>query len=260
MIFLKASKKGSWQLTQEAKDEFERKFRALEDSKKWKLRDGVYVEDIMYKFGTKCTHEHPVHSFILNVDDKCWEEESDFTPEDISAIRTFGNYAFRPISDNLNALFAAYKGHPQVDALGFLIEKTNMLGPYDPRTHPDEYKVHHALQQFVGYYVDDVFAGVESWSEQDFVTHVWSVFDRFFHPLGVMTSRDRTCEATSQRVNSDRAVTGSSEIKDKKRSIRPDLVLLKDGLQYGCSELGKTLGLYLTKRKSSRPYCIVRKP
>ncbi|KAI8142737.1 hypothetical protein BJV82DRAFT_713857 [Fennellomyces sp. T-0311] len=142
-----------------------------------------------------------------------------------------------------------YKDHPQANALDFLIEITNMLGPYNPRTQPDEFKLVAAIQQFVGYYADGVFAGVESWSEQDLVTHVWSVLDRFFHPLGVMTSRDRTCLATSQRMDSDRAVTGSSEVKGKKRSIRPDLVLLKNCLEYGCSELGTNLSSVSDKKE-----------
>ncbi|KAI8142738.1 hypothetical protein BJV82DRAFT_579321 [Fennellomyces sp. T-0311] len=104
-----ASKEESCQLTHEAKAEFEQKFKAMKDDKKWKLRDGVYVEDVMYKFGMKSTHEHPVHSFILNVSDKCWEECSDFTAEDLNTIRTFGNYAFPAISDNLKDILENFR-------------------------------------------------------------------------------------------------------------------------------------------------------
>ena len=50
---------------------------------------------------------------------------------------------------------------------------------------------------------------------------------------------DRTCLATSKRMNHGRGVTGASSIKAKVRSTRPDLVILKNNIEYGCSELGK---------------------
>ena len=51
--------------------------------------------------------------------------------------------------------------------------------------------------------------------------------------------RDRTCEATSMRVNEGRKVDGTSEIGNKKPSIRPDLLLIRKEVEYGCSEVGK---------------------
>ena len=42
-------------------------------------------------------------------------------------------------------------------------------------------------------------------------------------------------------INNERSVTGTAEIADKKGAIRPDLMLVKYGVEYGCSELGKNL-------------------
>ena len=41
------------------------------------------------------------------------------------------------------------------------------------------------------------------------------------------------------RVNEGRKVNGRSEIGNKKSSIRPDLLLIRKEVEYGCSELGK---------------------
>ncbi|KAG0173398.1 hypothetical protein DFQ28_006895 [Apophysomyces sp. BC1034] len=69
--WLKLEKDGSYQLTDDAKTEFRKKFNALKDEQEWKLREGIYIEDVMYNFGISCTHEHPVHSFVLCIYDPC---------------------------------------------------------------------------------------------------------------------------------------------------------------------------------------------
>ena len=57
ILFLKASKSDSHKLTPEAKAEFDKKYQAMDNNQKWKIQSGVYVENIMYNFGKKCTHE-----------------------------------------------------------------------------------------------------------------------------------------------------------------------------------------------------------
>lgn len=39
------------------KDAFTDKYNALDPTKKWKLRDNVYVEDKIYEFGMTCAYE-----------------------------------------------------------------------------------------------------------------------------------------------------------------------------------------------------------
>ncbi|KAI8142746.1 hypothetical protein BJV82DRAFT_614151 [Fennellomyces sp. T-0311] len=234
-----ASKNNSHMLTPEARSEFDRTYNAMKKEDKWEIRDGVYVEDIMYNFGTRATHEHPAHSFILNLSDPCWEQE--FDEESLVAIRSYGNYSLPTLHSHVQELFDTYDNQPKDDVLDFLIEKTNELGPYNPRTNEDLYKLQNVIQQFVGYYLDDVFDNVKSWTEEDFVTHIWGPFDRFFHSSKIITTRNKTCLATSQRVSGERRVTGLSMVSDKKASIRPDLVLVQNGLEYGCSEIGINL-------------------
>ena len=63
------------------------------------------------------------------------------------------------------------------------------------------------------------------------------------------TCRNKTCMATSVRLNSDRSITGTSEVKAKQRSVRLDLVLLKNNLEFGCSELGTNVTSILKKKE-----------
>ena len=61
--------------------------------------------------------------------------------------------------------------------------------------------------------------------------------------------RDRACMATTLRVNEERKVTGTDEIDNKKKSIRPDLLLVKDDVEYGCSEVGRSDNVIPTKKE-----------
>ncbi|RUP51179.1 hypothetical protein BC936DRAFT_149500 [Jimgerdemannia flammicorona] len=60
------------------------RFKAFEDSKKWKLQSGRFVEDILYQLGLKCRFHHPVHSFIIDGEDSFTNEA--FTEEEMEEI------------------------------------------------------------------------------------------------------------------------------------------------------------------------------
>ncbi|KAG2227216.1 hypothetical protein INT45_008460 [Circinella minor] len=64
-----------------------------------------------------------------------------------------------------------------------------------------------------------------------------------------MIFRDRTCIATALRTNEGRKVTGTNEIANKKKSSRPDLLLLKNDIEFGCSELGKSEDVVSTRKE-----------
>ena len=51
------------------------------------------------------------------------------------------------------------------------------------------------------------------------------------------------------RINNERSVTGTAEIANKNWAIPPDLMLVKNGLEYGCSELGKNLNAMTDKKE-----------
>ena len=61
--------------------------------------------------------------------------------------------------------------------------------------------------------------------------------------------RNQTSVATSKRINSERGISGVSTVADKKASIRPDLVLVSNGFEYGCSEVGKSLSAIPDKKE-----------
>ncbi|KAL0086166.1 hypothetical protein F4703DRAFT_1578780 [Phycomyces blakesleeanus] len=228
----------------------------MDPQKKWKISEGVVVEDKMYKFGLSCTYEHPVHSFILDVDDPCWI--SVFSAKELNIIKASGKASMPPLSDGLKEFFQKFS------ELSTLIEPStgdspNLLpssyqesflkrlwsiaadhGFYDPLTHFDEDWAQRSIIEYISAYRWNVIQRLTArGSEMDFVVRIWSQLDKCFDNIAVETFRNRGCIATSVRMNEKRRVTGRDPLVPKSFSTKPDLVLYKEDVEYGCSEVGK---------------------
>ncbi|KAI8147203.1 hypothetical protein BJV82DRAFT_598155 [Fennellomyces sp. T-0311] len=84
-------------------DEYHAAHAHLQDSKKWKLKNGDYAEDIIYKYGSGCDHQHPVHSYILDIDDPIWARE--FSEEQLEEISSAERSALPELSDGVKNIF-----------------------------------------------------------------------------------------------------------------------------------------------------------
>ncbi|KAG2227221.1 hypothetical protein INT45_008465 [Circinella minor] len=93
LLFFWSAKSDSYELTLEMKEEYKKAFDALDNNKKWVLDDGRKVEDAI-----------PVHSFILDTRDKCWE--SVFTPSQLEQIDS-GKKALCEYSESCKNIFSA---------------------------------------------------------------------------------------------------------------------------------------------------------
>jgi hypothetical protein len=50
-------------------ESFDKSFRSFDDSQKWKLSTGEYVEDILHKYFIAHEQEHSAHSWVIDIDD-----------------------------------------------------------------------------------------------------------------------------------------------------------------------------------------------
>ncbi|KAI7860796.1 hypothetical protein BDC45DRAFT_5444 [Circinella umbellata] len=66
------------------------------------------------------------------------------------------------------------------------------------------------------------------------------ILDKVFDDMMIQTRRDKKSIATTIVDNQERAITGLTGVRAKICSIRPDLVLFKNGVEYGVAECGKT--------------------
>ncbi|KAG2225877.1 hypothetical protein INT45_006573 [Circinella minor] len=256
-----SSKGDSCPLTDEAREHFKKAFDDMNDDNKWELRKEnnkrIFVEDIMYEFGMKCEYEHAVHSFILDLNDTCWN--SYFTIEEKKALFKSGNWKLPPIDpeireilDNHALSVADLVGSEEEEVKDELLDclwtSITKQGYYNPKQEFDKYWIQQALVSFLDMYrLNKLKEIVYQGSEMDFVIQCWSKFDRCFDDLGVVgrftdfwiKKRDRTCLATLVRVNAQRTISGAGPIESQHRSVRPDILIMKDGIEVAVGETAK---------------------
>ncbi|KAG2225889.1 hypothetical protein INT45_006585 [Circinella minor] len=76
-------------------------------------------------------------------------------------------------------------------------------------------------------------------SEMDSVIQCWSkIFHCCFDDLEAV-GRDRTCMATLVRVNTQRTISGAGPIESQHRSVQPNILLMKDGIEIAVGEMAK---------------------
>ncbi|KAI9246907.1 hypothetical protein BDA99DRAFT_526464 [Phascolomyces articulosus] len=247
-----SSKGDAYEMSDEMLEEYKDTFKGLDDSSKWDLGDGVYVEDILYQHGLTCTHEHLSHSFILDIDDPNIKKL--FTSEQWEEIKSTPCEAFEKYNDTCKDLFnmvselvsdymtdksMVLSAKEEEEVVDLLFEKLNENRLPNPKTNHNEYWIQKTMIEYLEMFRWKVIDWVKTGgSEMDFIVNVWAPLDKVFHDLMVATKRDNTSLSTNYIDNQDIGVHGSA-IPSKLRSIRPDLVLFRNGLEYGVGECGK---------------------
>ncbi|CAG8800507.1 23108_t:CDS:10, partial [Cetraspora pellucida] len=106
----------------------------MEDDKKWRLSTGKIVEDALYDFASKCSHEH----FIIDPIDKLYVDNDVFTKEEL---REIGAYKRRSLPEIPNDLFDYLMTFAK-DTLHELRHAINqpikvIQGEFNPKKHHD---------------------------------------------------------------------------------------------------------------------------
>ncbi|KAG2223659.1 hypothetical protein INT45_010018 [Circinella minor] len=182
-------------------ENFKQEHTSFIPNKKWVLSSGRCVEDVMFEYGQKLSHEHPAHSYILCVDDSNWKNV--FTEEEINELLNEGNPCLPVLNENVRSILQEFieagkktsqetleEDKLDTNMLDSLIKTAHKLGPFDPRTQYEQFWVLSAINQLLGYYANDLMTMMGSnVSELDLVARYWSVFDRSFDDVKVITTR-----------------------------------------------------------------------
>ncbi|KAI7850504.1 hypothetical protein BDC45DRAFT_245774 [Circinella umbellata] len=215
----------------------------MDDDNKWELRKEnekkIFVEDIMYEFEMKCEYEYAVHSFILDLNDTCWNKY--FTVEEKKAMFKSGNWKLPSIDpeileilDNHIVSVANLVGSEEEEVKDELLDclwtSITKPGYYNPKQEFDKYWIQQALVSFLDMYrFNKLKEIVYQGSEMDFVIQCWSKFDRCFDDLGVV----------GRSSYSQRTISGAGPIESQHRSVRPDILIIKDGIEVAVGETAK---------------------
>ncbi|KAI7851170.1 hypothetical protein BDC45DRAFT_572256 [Circinella umbellata] len=184
----------------------------MDDKKKWDLRNKVYVEDLVYKYGVESAYEHPSHPFLLDMDDKCWEEV--FISDRVDKIKSDGIFALEDCNDACQKMFVSSKNVEQEQStIDQLWSKISEYGFINPRTHYDEYSTQMSILLDLDLYC---------WKTVDWIKNHGSKMD-------YTVRLDKSSVATTRVDTKDRVVSG----------IAPLPVLFREGNEYGAAECAK---------------------
>ncbi|KAI7856070.1 hypothetical protein BDC45DRAFT_533956 [Circinella umbellata] len=230
----------------------------MKNENKWEFKrdDNTisYLEDVMLTHIKKCSFEHCALSLIFDVDDKVWdnyltenEKESLAGSDDSSlpdipeSVQSILVKCSKIIERTLKEAGKMTKQQQQKEIVDNLHEYVESIEGFDPYKEFNEHWVVDTLRHFISLYRWNVLERMNSheWSEIDFVLQAWSQLDKVFRNIFVDTKRDVSCVATLARVNNERCVDGLMPISEQAKSVRPDLVLYKEDVEYGLGEAGK---------------------
>ncbi|KAI8387381.1 hypothetical protein BD560DRAFT_382294 [Blakeslea trispora] len=230
------------ELNKSQTEAFEQAYRALEEDKKWKLKDGVYVEDVLYSYAINLDHESAAHSFILDLEDaevkKCfsnrqWEEISQVKTEEAAS---FSEKAIRYLEkiaacNDFRSKYTAIKQEQ-----------------FDPFEEEDEEWLQRCLLEFHAMYRENVIKRIaDRGSEEDLIVRLWHFFDSCFDSLDIETRRGEV-GFLATKINNETTAVSISQVQ---RATKPDLILTKDALEFGIGENGRFTGSACSNKESN---------
>ncbi|RCI02398.1 hypothetical protein CU098_002707, partial [Rhizopus stolonifer] len=201
--------------------------------KKWKLKSGKMVEDIMFEASKDFIVEHPAHSLILNVMDPVWKE-------------CFSQSEFDEIKSEEN-IFKFNKPFPcdLQEVILKLDKKTGFRDMYDAidavKAHPlDDCEKFWLKQSVLDYLMlfsdDDTLASSET--EKDLLGDVYGFVKKSCKLSGTKTHGAKLSRASSVSKNADRTIGSSSTVQRKHAAENADLTFRHFSHELCCLEIG----------------------
>ncbi|CAG8510452.1 7269_t:CDS:10 [Scutellospora calospora] len=239
--------KKSNSFTDEDYELFLKQYNSMVRESKWRLKSGIYIEDIMFDLGKHCKFYHPLHSFIFDTDDSytcseftneeleeiCTEncrDLPDLNPELLKFISTFVKTSTREIREELN--------HSHV----------NLGSNYETSIHYSYDHVKATIGDWVRLIEKSPNLLTMNLSESWFCTNVWRVINNAFGniPYVFVVGREVGGIATSERKNRYRMIDNETPIVRKKVGKRGDGFVRSLGtqkLEWAASEAGSGFSL-----------------
>ncbi|RIA79722.1 hypothetical protein C1645_47907 [Glomus cerebriforme] len=224
-------------MTSLAYQQFTATYQKIPQENKWTLSTGKIVEDALYAFGMKCSHEHLCHSFLIDPDDENYIQQGIFTCEELEEIKNFDKKELPLMPNDLLKYLNSFR---KTSDLRELIFRPGLHDqPFDRSKNFDYDWIRNTIYNLVLEYEANHLTKdhLEAW----IMLHIWTFIDKAFLDIdGMEITRGESCSyASSNRRNSRRVVASTSPIKRRAMGRRGDLIIRKWHSEYGCSEAGK---------------------
>ncbi|GAB5594013.1 hypothetical protein Unana1_08913 [Umbelopsis nana] len=212
----------------------------FDDFRKWKLKSGRKVEDVLHEFALKSSNEHAAHSFIINPLDSTWLQLDVFTKEELDEISTFKCNKLPALPKDLTEFINEFNLTDQQQLRTALWRQRDFDITYDKKKSFDKdwvrNVVHSIMMEIECFQLSQDH--LESW----YISHIWSVFDRCFGDLDeVHVIRGESASiASGVRKNENRLAASTTSMKRQIMGHRADFLIRKLQVEYACGESGKS--------------------
>ncbi|KAF0436850.1 hypothetical protein F8M41_004651 [Gigaspora margarita] len=215
----------------------------MEDDKKWRLSTGKIVEDALYDFASKCSHEHASHSFIIDPTDKLYVDNDVFTKEELKEIGAYKRRSLPEIPDDLFDYLMTFAKDTLHELRHAIDQPIKVIqGNFNPKKHHDYDWIRYVMHTIVQEY--EVGSLRKNHLEQWYNMHLWcAIVDRCFADVDDLNLiRGESCSVASGiRKNVNRTMPEVDKMERQKVGRKGDLVLrTSSDLEFGGREAGKT--------------------
>ncbi|GAB5593996.1 hypothetical protein Unana1_08896 [Umbelopsis nana] len=212
----------------------------FDDSRKWKLKSGRKVEDVLHEFALRSTNEHAAHSFIINPLDSTWVQLDVFTKEELDEISTYKCSKLPTLPGDLTEFMNEFNLTDQQRLRTALWSQRDFDIAYDRKESFDKDWVRNVIHSIMMEIECCQLSQdhLESW----YISHIWSVFDRCFGDVDeVHVIRGESASiASSVRKNENRLAASTTSMKRQMMGHRADLLIRKLKVEYACGETGRS--------------------
>ncbi|KAI1297456.1 hypothetical protein EDD11_007116 [Mortierella claussenii] len=185
---------------------------------KWLLESGTVVEDVLLQAGLELSVDHPIRSFMVDLQDKY--TESLFSPQDWTEIKSN-----LPVSVTYSTKAAEY-----LDTLEDIVQEQDIISALDSRPcDPEMAIVHRCAESWCDMYGMDPspFVLESVLSEDWWVNNAWSgtrLLAKAVPGSYIITGEVTGIDSTSRRNNKERYVNIVPQNNRKKMGVRADMI------------------------------------
>lgn len=218
--------------------EFIEKYQSMDKKYMYKLPDGSYLEERLFKFGLTCTHEHLCHSFIFDPNDLTYIQKEVLTEDQITELKSESPIDFPDLDD---------------DSVDYLMKFVNVSTAEDLRValyqngdyNMNYSKDRHQIKDWIRRSLDHLLLVYESiddftieHSEQWYQSRIWLPLELLFESISGSKSLrgESSSVSSSERKNLQRAVPSTNKFQAKKMGTRVDMLVTINKMEFLCEE------------------------
>ncbi|KAI8364815.1 hypothetical protein EDC96DRAFT_593658 [Choanephora cucurbitarum] len=214
----------------------------IADDKKWRLKFGRFVEDVLKDFALKCIVEHPSHHLILDLYDA--NLKGLFTEEEEEILEE-GEFSLeQPLSPNHHQILNGLVGKLDFEALEDTISQIEVKG----RQSYDKKWLKKALEDTLFLFVENDVLDLKAFEDEDEILYsLWGFLKTLLIGTGGEVHGHSQSNQISSITNSSRSIGGVEPLARKEPCEIPDMSFQYNNCRLGCVEIGAQSGEFETK-------------